>query len=247
VPPRRDLELAAIAELLAGQRWIHCHSYRQDEIFMLCQIQGEHRDLRIGTFQHVLEGYKVADAIAKAGAGASSFSDWWGYKFEVFDAIADNAAILHEQGVLVSINSDSDEHARRLNTEAAKAVKYGRVAPHEALMFVTANPAKQLGVFARTGSLTAGKDADVALWSADPLSYDAICTATWVDGRQLFSRARDAECRVRILQERTRLLQRAAAGGGKGRAAKAGDPKDGYWAAEDLTEDYCCRNLEGGR
>jgi imidazolonepropionase-like amidohydrolase len=247
LPPRRDLELEAMAEIVGGRRWIHCHSYRQDEIFMLCRLKAEHGAMRIGTFQHVLEGYKVADAIAKAGAGASSFSDWWGYKFEVFDAIADNAAILHEQGVLVSINSDSDEHARRLNTEAAKAVKYGRVAPHEALMFVTANPAKQLGVFAQTGSLTAGKDADVALWSADPLSYDAICTATWVDGRQLFSRARDAECRVRILQERTRLLQRAAAGGGKGRAAKAGDPKDGYWAAEDLTEDYCCRNLEGGR
>ena len=247
LPPRRDLELEAMAEIVGGQRWIHCHSYRQDEIFMLCQLKAEHGAMRIGTFQHVLEGYKVADAIAKAGAGASSFSDWWGYKFEVFDAIADNAAILHEQGVLVSINSDSDEHARRLNTEAAKAVKYGRVAPHEALMFVTANPAKQLGVFAQTGSLTAGKDADVALWSADPLSYDAICTATWVDGRQLFSLARDAECRVRILQERTRLLQRAAAAGAKGRTAKAGDPKDAYWAAEDLTEDYCCRNLMGGR
>ena len=247
IPPRRDLELEAIAEILAGQRWIHCHSYRQDEIFMLCQIKGENRGMRIGTFQHVLEGYKVADAIAAAGAGASSFSDWWGYKFEVFDAIADNASILHEQGVVVSINSDSDEHARRLNTEAAKAVKYGRVAPHEALMFVTANPCKQLGVFARTGSLTAGKDADLALWTADPLSYDALCAATWVDGRQLFSLARDAENRVRILQERTRLLQRAAAAGGKGRTAKAGDPKDAYWAAEDLTDDYCCRNLEGGR
>jgi imidazolonepropionase-like amidohydrolase len=247
IPPRRDLELEAIAEILVGQRWIHCHSYRQDEIFMLCQIKGENRGMRIGTFQHVLEGYKVADAIAAAGAGASSFSDWWGYKFEVFDAIADNAAFLHEQGVVVSINSDSDEHARRLNTEAAKAVKYGRVAPHEALMFVTANPCKQLGVFARTGSLTAGKDADLALWTADPLSYDALCAATWVDGRQLFSLARDAENRVRILQERTRLLQRAAAAGGKGRTAKAGDPKDAYWAAEDLTDDYCCRNLEGGR
>ena len=245
LPPRLDLELEAIAEILAGSRRIHCHSYRQDEIFMLCGLAKDH-GLRIGTFQHVLEGYKVADAIAANAVGASSFSDWWGFKFEVYDAIPDNGAILHEAGVVVSFNSDSNEHARRLNTEAGKAVKYGGVPPHEALCFVTRNPALQLGIFDRVGSLTAGKDADLVLWSADPLGYEARCEATWVDGRQLFSLARDAELRAQIATERQRLLQKALAAG-KGRTAREGDAKDAYWAAEDLGEDYCCRLCEGGR
>ena len=132
LPPRRDLELEAIAEILGQKRWIHCHSYRQDEIFMLCQLAQEY-SIRIGTFQHVLEGYKVADAIAKNAIGASSFSDWWAYKFEVYDAIPENGAILRDVGVTVSFNSDSNEHTRRLNTEAGKAVKYGNVPTNEAL------------------------------------------------------------------------------------------------------------------
>ena len=245
LPPRVDLELQAIAEILAGTRVIHCHSYRQDEIFMLCSVAKQY-GFKIGTFQHVLEGYKVADAIKANALGASSFSDWWAYKMEVQDAIPDNGAILYEAGVVVSFNSDSNEHARRLNSEAGKAVKYGGIAPEQALAFVTANPAKQLGIFARTGSLTAGKDADVALWSADPLGYEAVCEMTWVDGRLMFSRQRDAELRLAIQKERQRLLQRALAGG-KGRTAREGDPKDAYWAAEDLSDDYCCRNCEGGR
>lgn len=245
LPPRRDLELEAIAEVLADARRVHCHSYRQDEISMLCALAQEH-GFRIGTFQHVLEGYKVADAIGRAAVGASSFSDWWGYKFEVYDAIPENGAILHEAGVVVSFNSDSNEHARRLNSEAGKAVKYGGVAAHDALCFVTRNPAIQLGVYERTGSLTAGKDADVALWSDDPLSYRARCEATWVDGRPLFSLEQDAAARIAIARERQRLLQRALAAG-KGRTAREGDQKDAYWAAEDLTEDYCCRTCAGGR
>ena len=244
LPPRRDLELEAIAEILAGTRWIHCHSYRQDEIFMLCMLAKEH-GLKVGTFQHVLEGYKVADAIAANARGASSFTDWWAYKFEVYDAIPDNGAILHEVGVVTSFNSDSDELARRLNTEAGKAVKYGGVPPAEALCFVTRNPALQLGIFERTGSLTAGKDADLVLWSDDPLSYAAHCEATWVDGVRRFSLATDAEARAAITVQRQRLLQKALAGG-KGRTAREGDPKDAYWAAEDLTGDYCCRT-EGDR
>ena len=245
LPPRTDFELAALAEILAGVRRIHCHSYRQDEIFMLCGLAKEH-GIRIGTFQHVLEGYKVADAIAQNARGASSFSDWWGYKFEVYDGIPDNGAILHEAGVVVSFNSDSDELARRLNTEAGKAVKYGGVTPHEALCFVTRNPAQQLGIYERTGSLTVGKDADLALWSDDPLRYAARCEATWVDGRPLFSLARDAAARATIAAERQRLLQLALAAASKGRTAKEGDAKDAYWAAEDRTADYCCRD-EGGR
>ncbi|MCU0864601.1 MAG: amidohydrolase family protein [Planctomycetes bacterium] len=245
LPPRRDLELEAIAEILAGRRWIHCHSYRQDEIFMLCNLARE-RGLKIGTFQHVLEGYKVADAIAANALGASSFTDWWAYKFEVYDAIPDNGAILREAGAVVSFNSDSNEHARRLNTEAGKAVKYGEVPAADALDFVTRNPAIQLGIFDRTGSLTAGKDADLVLWSANPLSYAARCEATWVDGRPLFSLAADAAHRAAIATERQRLLQKALASGGE-RKAREGDPKDAYWAAEDLTETYCCREHEGGR
>ena len=245
MPPRTDLELEALVEVLAGTRHIHCHSYRQDEIFMLCGLAQEH-GFKIGTFQHVLEGYKVADAIAQNAMGASSFSDWWGYKFEVYDAIPENGAILHEAGVLVSFNSDSSEHARRLNTEAGKAVKYGGVQPWEALCFVTRNPAMQLGIFDRTGSLTAGKDADLVLWSDDPLSYAARCEATWVDGRQMFSLANDAAARAGIARERQRLLTKAVAAG-KDRTAREGDPKDAYWAAEDFAHDYCCRGGEGGR
>ncbi len=244
LPPRRDLELEALAEVLVGQRWIHCHSYRQDEIFMLCNVARDH-GIRIGTFQHVLEGYKVADAIAGAAHGASSFTDWWAYKFEVYDAIPDNGAIMHEAGVVVSFNSDSNEHARRLNTEAGKAIKYGGLAPHDALCFVTKNPATQLGVFAHVGSLTARKDADLALWSADPLSYAARCEATWVDGCLLFSLERDAAARAQIARERQRLVQRALLAG-KQRTAREGDPADAYWAAEDRHGDYCCRDA-GGR
>ncbi len=243
-PPRRDLELEALAEVLAGTRRIHCHSYRQDEIFMLCGIAKEH-GIRIGTFQHVLEGYKVADAIAENAVGASSFSDWWAYKFEVYDAIPENGALLYEAGVCVSFNSDSNEHARRLNTEAGKAVKYGGVPAAEALCFVTRNPAIQLGIDGRTGSLTAGKDADLALWSDDPLSYAARCEATWVEGRLLFSLDNDRRARGEIALERQRLLQKALAAG-KEKKGRDEDPKDSYWAAEDQSDDYCCRDCEGG-
>lgn len=248
LPPRVDLELEALAEVLASRRRIHCHSYRQDEIFMLCGLANEY-GIKIGTFQHVLEGYKVADAIKQSAIGASSFSDWWAYKFEVYDAIPDNGAILHEYGVNVSFNSDSSEHARRLNTEAGKAVKYGGVAEHEALHFVTRNPAIQLGIFAHTGSLTRGKDADIALWSSNPLRYAARCEATWVDGRMMFSLERDAELRKGIQTERQRLLQLALDKGSKGsdRTAKEGDPRDAYWAAEETHIDYCCRTAVGGR
>lgn len=245
LPPRRDLELEALAEVLAGARRVHCHSYRQDEIFMLCGLAKEF-GFRIGTFQHVLEGYKVAEAIRDAAYGASSFSDWWAYKFEVYDAIPENGAILHEVGVNVSFNSDSNEHARRLNTEAGKAVRYGGVAPAEALKFVTANPAFQLGVEASIGSLERGKDADVAIWSGDPLSYASVCEQTWIDGRLRFSRADDLRRREAVASERQRLLALALRAAQKrGKTAKE-DARDAYWAAEDTTADYCCRTCEEG-
>ena len=140
VPPRRDLELDAMLEILNGERLVHCHSYVQSEILMLVRV-AEDYGFTIGTFQHVLEGYKIAEVLAAHGAGASTFSDWWAYKFEVYDAIPHNGALMHDAGVVVSFNSDSGELARRMNLEAAKAVKYGGVSEEEALKFVTLNPA----------------------------------------------------------------------------------------------------------
>ncbi|MCZ6852221.1 MAG: amidohydrolase family protein, partial [Planctomycetota bacterium] len=180
MPPRRDLELDTLVEILNGQRLVHCHSYRQDEILMLIRVADEF-GFTIGTFQHVLEGYKVAEAIASHGAGASTFSDWWAYKIEVMDAIPYNGALMHDVGVIVSFNSDSSELARRMNTEAAKAVRYGGLDPQDALNFVTINPARQLRIDHRTGSLEVGKDADFVIWSESPLSTYARCEQTWIE------------------------------------------------------------------
>ena len=207
MPPQRDLELEALVEIIAGERLVHCHSYRQDEILALIRI-AETFGFTIGTFQHVLEGYKVAEAIAAHGAGASSFSDWWAYKVEVMDAIPQNGSLMTDVGVLVSFNSDSSELARRMNTEAAKAVRYGGLDPHEALELVTLNPARQLGIGDRTGSLEVGKDADFAVWSTSPLSTYAMCEQTWIEGARYFDLESDRAHRARIAAERQRILQR---------------------------------------
>ena len=206
--PRRNLELEAIGEIINGERLIHCHSYRQDEILAFLRTM-ESFGVQVGTLQHILEGYKVANEIAKHGAGASTFSDWWAYKFEVIDAIPYNAALMHDRGIVVSINSDSSDHARRLNLEAAKAVKYGGVPEADALNMVTINPAKQLRIDDRVGSLEVGKDADIAIWSGNPLSTTSVCVETWVDGRRVFDRSLE-EQRVRELSiEREALLAKA--------------------------------------
>ncbi|MFO0961509.1 MAG: amidohydrolase family protein [Phycisphaerales bacterium] len=233
MPPRRDLELEALAEILAGTRLVHCHSYRQDEIAMLLRVAEEY-GFRIGTLQHVLEGYKVADEIARHGAGASTFSDWWAYKMEVMDAIPWNGQLLTAAGVVTSFNSDSDELARRMNTEAAKAVRWGGLPREEAIKFVTLNPAKQLRIAHRCGSLEPGKDADLALWSADPLSVYARCEQTWVEGERLFDRATDAAMRERDARAREAILAlvaaestRPGAGGGGGDDDKEGGPPGG--------------------
>jgi len=207
IPPRRDLELETLLEIIRGRRLVHSHSYRQDEILMLIRVADDF-GFTIGTFQHVLEGYKVADALARHGAGASTFSDWWAYKFEVMDAIPYNGALMHQQEVVVSFNSDSDELARRLNTEAAKAVKYGGLSEEEALQFVTLNPAKQLGIDDRVGSLEVGKDADFVLWNGHPLSTYTVCEQTWIDGRKYFDREEDLQMRQQIRQERAHLIQK---------------------------------------
>ncbi|HBS30077.1 MAG TPA: hypothetical protein DEB06_11670, partial [Phycisphaerales bacterium] len=219
--PRRDMELEALAEVLGAQRLVHCHSYRQDEILMLCRVAAEF-GFKIGTFQHVLEGYKVAEAIKDYAIGGSAFSDWWAYKFEVIDAIPEAGAIMHDVGVTVSFNSDSDELARRMNIEAAKAVKYGGVPPAEALKFLTLNPAKQLKIDDRTGSLEEDKDADFVVWSASPLSTFSRCEATFIEGREYFSLARDATLREKAASERTRLIQKALAQGAKKKPSGGG-------------------------
>jgi N-acetylglucosamine-6-phosphate deacetylase len=208
--PRVDFELEALAEILEGTRLVHCHSYRQDEILMLLDV-ADRFGFRVATLQHVLEGFKVAPEIARHGAGASSFSDWWAYKIEVMDAIPWNGAMLHNAGVLVSFNSDSDELARRMNMEAAKAVRYGNLPPDEALKLVTLNPAKQLRIDHRTGSLEVGKDADFAVWNGDPLSAFTRCEETWVDGVRRYRRADDEAARDEVRKARADLIAKATA------------------------------------
>lgn len=205
--PRRDLELDALAEILANLRQVHCHAYRQDEILMLCRVAGDF-GFRIGTIQHGLEAYKVGEVLSDVTQGASVFSDWWAYKFEVFDAIPHNGAILHKLGVPVSFNSDSSELARRLNTEAAKAIKYGDLEPATAMSFVTLGPAVQLGMRERVGSLQVGKEADFVVWSGDPLSPFSRVESTWIDGLEYFSLEKDRELRAWAGRERQRLLQK---------------------------------------
>ncbi|MCC7131214.1 MAG: amidohydrolase [Gemmatimonadales bacterium] len=187
IPPARDLELDALVEILEGKRLVHGHSYRSDEILMLLGIAKEF-GFRIASLQHVLEGYKVADEIAAAGAGASTFADSWAYKMEAFDAIPHNAALMAERGVTVTINSDSDERARRLYQEAAKAMKYGGASEEEALRMITLNAAKQLGVDKLTGSLDVGKDADIAIFSGHPFAPASRVEMTLIDGRKFFDR-----------------------------------------------------------
>ena len=221
MPPRPDLELDALVEVIEGRRLVHCHSYRQDEILMMLRI-AEEFGFRVGTLQHVLEGYKVAEEIARHGAGASSFSDWWAYKMEVMDAIPWNGQMLQQAGVVTSFNSDSDELARRMNTEAAKAVRWGGLPRAEAMRFVTLNPAKQLGISDRVGSLEPGKDADFVIWSADPLSVYARCMQTWIDGVRRWDAEQDAAMRERDRAARRTIVAFAssmATGGPKPAAA----------------------------
>ncbi len=212
LPPRRDLELDALREIVEGHRWIHCHSYRQDEILALLRILEEY-DVTIGTFQHILEGYKVAEEMAKHGAMASAFSDWWAYKFEVYDAIPHAGALMHNQGIVVSFNSDDGELARHLNQEAAKAIKYGGVSREEALKFVTLNPARQLRVEHLVGSLEPGKHADFVVWNGDPLSNFTRCEQTWIDGRRYFHRDEDAQMQEQSRQKRNTLIQKILSSG----------------------------------
>jgi imidazolonepropionase-like amidohydrolase len=207
---RRDLRLEALVEILNKRRFITCHSYQQGEINMLMHV-GDSMGFKVNTFTHVLEGYKVADKLKNHGAGASTFSDWWAYKFEVIEAIPYNGSILHDEGVVTAYNSDDAEMARRLNQEAAKAVKYGGVSEEEALKFVTLNPAKLLHIDNRVGSIREGKDADVVLWSENPLSVYAKVLKTYIDGVCYYDSERDLKLQQETKKERSRLIEKMMA------------------------------------
>jgi imidazolonepropionase-like amidohydrolase len=205
LPPRRDLRLEPLVEVLNGKRYVHAHCYREDEILMLLRVAKEF-GFKVRTFQHVLEGYKVADELAAAGAGASTFSDWWAYKVEAYDAIPYNAAMMTKRGVLVSLNSDDAAEATHLNQEAAKSMKFGGLTHDEALKLVTINPAMQLGIDKRVGSIDVGKDADLVIYNHDPLSAYAVAQKTIIDGRVLFDRDKDTAGRATLEKEKQALL-----------------------------------------
>jgi imidazolonepropionase-like amidohydrolase len=207
IPPRRDVKLDPLVEVFEGKRYVHSHCYREDEILMLLRVAKEF-GFKVRTFQHILEGYKVADELAAAGVGASTFSDWWAYKVEAYDAIPYNAALMTRRGVNVSINSDDAEEATHLNQEAAKSMKFGGLSHEEALKLVTLNPAMQLGIDKRVGSIDVGKDADLVIYNHDPLSAYAVVQKTLIDGRVYFDRQRDIAQRSEREKEKKALIDK---------------------------------------
>lgn len=232
--PRRDLEMEALVEILNKERFITSHSYVQSEINMLMEV-AEQFDIRVNTFTHILEGYKLADKMAKHGAGGSTFADWWVYKMEVREAIPYNAALMHGEGVVTALNSDDPEMARRLNQEAAKTVKYGGVAEEEAWKMVTLNPAKLLHLDDRMGSIRAGKDADLVLWNEHPLSIYAKPLKTMVDGVVYYDSEQEEEQRREMRRERGRLITKMRKASDAGEPTQKAEKKNGHhWHCEDL-------------
>jgi imidazolonepropionase-like amidohydrolase len=189
---------------------VHVHCYRADEILMMIRAADDN-GFKVRTFQHVLEGYKVAKEIAEHGAGASTFSDWWGYKMEAIDAIPFNAALMTKKGVVVSLNSDDAELMRHLNTEAGKAMKYGGMNETEALAMVTINPAKQLGIDKTVGSIEVGKDADLVLYDGFPMSDFSKVQKVWIDGAQYFDRDKEVAAQAAKDAEKQQLLDKEKA------------------------------------
>jgi imidazolonepropionase-like amidohydrolase len=232
---RRDLELDAIVEILDNKRFITCHSYVQSEINMLIKV-ADSLGFKINTFTHILEGYKVADKMKAHGIAASTFSDWWAYKIEVAEAIPYNGKIMHNVGITTAFNSDDAEMARRLNQEAGKAVLYGGVPEEDAFKFVSLNPAKMLHIDSKVGSLKAGKDADVVIWSDNPLSIYARAEKTFVDGIAYWDMERDAQVRNEQKAERARLIQKM-----KDSKAKGGKTQRPQNEGQKL---YDCETLE---
>jgi len=204
VPPEHNLELDPLVEVLEGKRFVHAHSYRADEMLMLLNVAKEF-GFTVKTLQHGLEGYKIASEISQAGTGLSSFADEWSYKVEAYDAIPYNVAILMHHGVVATVNSDSDERARRLNIDAAKMMRYGGLTEDEALKTITYNGAIQLGVQDRVGSIEVGKDADVVVWSGDPLSVYSSAETTFIDGEIFFDKKKDLAMREQMAKDRAAL------------------------------------------
>ena len=253
-PPRRDLQLEPLVEVLEGKRFVHSHGYRADELLMLLTL-AEEFGFRVRTLQHVLEGYKIAPEIARHGAGGSLFADNWAYKIEAYDSIPYAAAIMTRAGVNTSINSDSSERVRRLNIDAAKMMKYGGLSEQEALRLITLNPAWQLGIDNRTGSIDVGKDADLAVWNGHPFSVYSRADMTFIDGEVFFDRERDLKRREEMKRERADL-ERAepnqapspggpqAPGGGRRRP---GDDGDEQKHQDDHDHPHAQSDDKGGR
>jgi imidazolonepropionase-like amidohydrolase len=205
IPPRKDLEKDALVEVMSGKRLVYWHSYRADEILMALRISKEFGFKP--NFTHILEGYKLADELAAAGATASTFADMWGYKLEAWDAIPHNAALMAERGVNVTINSDSDERARRLYQEAAKAMRFGGASEETALRMITLNAAIQMGIDKMTGSIDVGKDADIAIFNGHPFAPASRVEMTLIDGRVFFDRstAPTLEWLMQLMRTRPRI------------------------------------------
>lgn len=235
--PRKDIEMDVLLQILNSERFVTCHSYRQDEINMLMHV-ADSMGFTLNTFTHILEGYKVADKMKEHGAGGSTFSDWWAYKFEVKDAIPHNGAMLWEQDIVTAFNSDDAEMARRLNQEAAKAVKYGGVPEEEAFKFVTLNPAKLLHIDDKVGSLKAGKDADIVIWTDHPLSIYAKADQTYVDGVRYYDAREDEVQRKAIAAERARLIQKMLDAPEDGKKKKPTEKKKKHY--------HCDTQVKGG-
>ncbi len=198
VPVARNARMEVLVDILEGEIWVHCHSYRADEIMMLMRVFDDY-DIENFTFQHANEAYKIAPELRENNAYTSVFSDWWAYKFEVYYSTAYNASILNENDVKNSINSDSGELIRHLNHEAAKTVHYGKTSKEDALKMITINPAEQLGIDDKVGSIEEGKHGDVAIWSGHPLSIYSIAEKTFVDGKKYFDREEDPnDMRVKV-------------------------------------------------
>jgi len=220
-PFRTDLEMETLNEILNKKRFITCHSYVQSEISMLMRV-ADSLGFKVNTFTHILEGYKVADEMKKHGASASTFSDWWAYKYEVIDAIPQNACLLTKAGVTTAINSDDAEMGRRLNQEAAKSIRYCNMSREEAWKMVTLNPAKMLHVDNRVGSIKVGKDADVVLWSNDPLSIYAKVEKTWIDGKRYFDVEEDMKLYQQNIELRNWLFKKMLEAQAAGEPAREG-------------------------
>lgn len=246
VAPRRNLQLDPLVEVLEGKRYVHAHCYREDEILMLLRVAKEF-GFQVRTLQHVLEGYKVADEIAASGTGGSTFSDWWAYKVEAYDAIPYNAALMTRRGVIVSVNSDDAEEATHLNQEAAKTMKYGGLTHDEALKLVTLNPAIQLGIDKRVGTIDVGKDADLVIYNHDPLSAYAVVQKTLIDGRVYFDRQRDIAARPALEKEKKELMEKEKkADEKKAGEKKPGDKKPGEEKPQDKPKPSQDQAVSGG-